>query len=105
VTQLSRRERYFLSLLVPDGATIGVGTSVGESLRWRGLVTLARFGRLGITEAGREALHGRENVAASASNRSRAVGTSPIKGATSDRPKGAGNPPQTTPQNAQLPLF
>jgi hypothetical protein len=58
MTKLTHRDRYFLSLLAPDGATIYVGTSVGASLYRRGLVTKAKWGRYGITEAGKAALAG-----------------------------------------------
>lgn len=43
---LTSRERHYLTLLKPDGATISVGTSVGYGLYRRGLVKIAKFGRL-----------------------------------------------------------
>jgi hypothetical protein len=38
-----------------EGATISKGSSVGDSLYWRGLVRIAKYGRYGITDAGRAA--------------------------------------------------
>ena len=53
--KLTHSERYFLMLLHPDG-TIAIGTSVGASLYRRGLVTIAKWGRYGLTPAGEEAI-------------------------------------------------
>lgn len=53
---LTDREISFLRLLTDNGATISVGTTVGYTLYKRGLVTVAKWGRYGITEAGRTAL-------------------------------------------------
>jgi hypothetical protein len=83
---LSRRERYFLSLLAPDGATIMVGLSVGESLYIKGLVTLAKWKRYGITEAGRAALAG----VAYAANGAGRPNAPPRKTPIGTRPKGRG---------------
>jgi hypothetical protein len=51
----TRRESHFLELIYPEG-TIGIGTRIGEALWQRGLVTIAKWGRYGITPAGIEAL-------------------------------------------------
>lgn len=55
---LTRKERLFLELLAPDGATIAQGTRVGAALARRGFVRVAKFGRWGITPAGHGALAG-----------------------------------------------
>ncbi len=52
--KLTESERYFLSLINPDG-TISVGTSIGAELWRRGL--MVRIGdRYGISELGKQAL-------------------------------------------------
>ncbi len=66
MADLTSRERRFLSLLTEPGATICTGmpggynsngpATVGASLKRKGYVAIAKFGRLGITEAGRQAL-------------------------------------------------
>jgi hypothetical protein len=55
MTKLTRRERRFLAAMLPDG-TVATGTHVGQDLRARGLVSEVRWGRLGLTDAGREAI-------------------------------------------------
>jgi hypothetical protein len=53
---LTPSERHFLSLIV-DGGSIAVGSSVGDGLHRRGLVTIVRRGRrYGLTQAGVAAL-------------------------------------------------
>lgn len=84
--KLSHRERHFLSLLIPDGSTIQVGLSVGASLQRRGLVTLAKYKRYGITEAGRAALAGLPHAANEAGR-----GNGPARqAALASRPRGRG---------------
>jgi hypothetical protein len=53
--KLTQRERYFLSLINPEG-TIGIGTSVGAALHQRGFVAVTGRDRYGITESGKQAL-------------------------------------------------
>jgi hypothetical protein len=59
VLGLDRKEWILLNLLAeaPD-ATVGQGTRAGASLARRGLVRVAKYGRWGITEAGRGVLAG-----------------------------------------------
>jgi hypothetical protein len=111
--KLSHRERHFLSLLVPDGATIGVGLSVGASLRHKGLVTVAKYGRYGITEAGKAALAGLAYAVNEPGRTNAPARQTPLQ----SRPKGLGNrgrkpagtrpgnPGQTDPGQGQLPLI
>lgn len=54
--KLTPRERRFLTLLLPEGATIAMGLRVGSDLCRRGLVHIAKYRRYGITVQGREAL-------------------------------------------------
>jgi len=54
-----RRARWHLKLLNEPGATIGVGTIVGAWLYQEGFVTIAKFGRYGITPKGIDFLLGR----------------------------------------------
>ncbi|WP_024516971.1 hypothetical protein [Bradyrhizobium sp. Tv2a-2] len=56
--KLTHSERHFLGLLMEEGATISVGTNVGKSLHRRGLVTIARWKRYGITQEGKDAFTG-----------------------------------------------
>lgn len=58
MTDLTRRERHFLGLLMEEGATISKGLSVGAALHRRGLVHFAKWGRYGITAEGVAAYNG-----------------------------------------------
>jgi hypothetical protein len=53
--QLNDREAFFLNLIHPVG-TIGTGTSIGKRLYKRGLVSVVKFGRYGITDMGAGAI-------------------------------------------------
>jgi hypothetical protein len=58
--KLTRREQSFLRLLNEPGATVAEGLTVGFELHQRGLVQFAKFGRYGITDAGRAAIEAYE---------------------------------------------
>lgn len=82
MSDLTPRQRRFLTILVPDGATICVGWDFAESLYWRGMLTKvkARFGSVGppwryaITQAGREALAGLASHASGAAGGANGAG-------------------------------
>lgn len=53
--RLTSAERRFLAIIFPTG-TIATGTKVGFELERRGLVTVAKYQRYGITAAGAAAI-------------------------------------------------
>lgn len=53
--KLDRKEQRFLATIY-DGGTIGTGTEVGARLERRGLVEEVKWGRLGISAAGKAAI-------------------------------------------------
>lgn len=55
--RLTAAERRFLAIINPTG-TIATGTMTGLRLHQRGLVTVAKFERYGITPAGIAAIKG-----------------------------------------------
>lgn len=54
----AKRAVHYLELLSEPGATISIGTNVGAWLHEQGFVTIARWGRYGITPKGIDALRG-----------------------------------------------
>lgn len=49
----TQRERRFMAAMMPDG-TVATGSITGVNLHRRGLIEQVRWGRYGLTEAGRE---------------------------------------------------
>lgn len=54
--KLTARERRFLRLLEPPGASISVGLEVGATMSPYGYVSLNRDNRYILTDAGRDAI-------------------------------------------------
>lgn len=51
---LTARQARFLAIV--EGGTVAVGLRIGEQLYQRGLLTIAKWGRYGITPIGQAAL-------------------------------------------------
>ena len=49
----SQKERRFMAAMLPDG-TVATGSVIGHNLHRRGLIEQVRWGRYGLTEAGRQ---------------------------------------------------